>query len=137
MLKQLLMAFTLLSATTAVFGTALSIPSEPPVPALPKPTVIAPTQTQQLDSSISPQAWVLHLNNIVDKQQASKLIQQLQSDGYPAYEVLKQDGQVRIWVGPSISKKLMIDRQQQLEKQYKLSSRLEAFEPTFPKESAQ
>jgi len=79
-----------------------------------------------------PRSWILQVASLSGVDKAQMLTQKLLADGYKAYKrrvVIGGEVNYRIYVGPKISKKTMLEQKQVIEKKYKLNTLLLAFEP--------
>ncbi len=79
-----------------------------------------------------PMAWVLQVISSSNKARAKKLTNELMSDGYKAYNRrIVIDGEVyyRVYVGPKVLKKTMLEEKQAIEQKYGLQTLLLVFEP--------
>lgn len=85
-----------------------------------------------LTSEGLPKSWILQVASFVDPDTAVSLKDKLLADGYRAYSRRSVSGSkpvYRVYVGPKIRKKDILDEQRDIEKQYKLTSLLLRFEP--------
>lgn len=52
--------------------------------------------------SLGPTAWIVELKGIKTIQRAEELVEQLRSQGFPAYRVMVAHGEPRVFIGPEV-----------------------------------
>jgi DedD protein len=85
-----------------------------------------------LTSEGVPKSWILQVGSFIDSNKAKSLTGQLQADQYRAYSRRSTtDGKpiYRVYVGPKILKKDMLDEKTAIERKYKVKTLLLRFEP--------
>ncbi len=89
-------------------------------------------QAPGLNAEGIPLAWVVQVASFVDPAKAQILTEQLIADDYKAYNrrvVIEGVVNYRVYVGPKVLKKVMLEEKRAIEKKYKLQTLLLVFEP--------
>jgi len=89
-------------------------------------------QPSGLNAEGIPRAWIVQVASFADIDKAQMLTQQLLDDDYKAYNrrvLVGGETNYRIYVGPKVAKKTMLEQQQAIERKYKLKTLLLVFEP--------
>lgn len=108
------------AAASASSASVSSVSSLAPVPAIP------------LDDKGIPQAWMVQLVSLSNRQTAIKLRDELQSDGYKAFirEARTDKGTfTRVLVGPNLNRDEAVKIKTELDQRLKINARISRFEP--------
>ncbi|HCH02935.1 MAG TPA: cell division protein DedD [Vibrio sp.] len=100
---------------------------QPEVKPQPKPVVNKPASVRE-KNQYSDSAWIIQLVALSNKDNAQKLVADLQKRGFQAH--LKQDGKLsRVIVGPDVSKEKMEQQIDKLQEITGLKGQLQTFKP--------
>ncbi|MCF7354180.1 SPOR domain-containing protein [Vibrio sp. CK2-1] len=100
---------------------------QPEVKPQPKPVVTKPAPVRE-KNQYSDSAWIIQLVALSNKDNAQKLVADLQKRGFQAH--LKQDGKLsRVIIGPDVSKEKMEQQIDKLQEITSLKGQLQTFKP--------
>ncbi|GLT14165.1 SPOR domain-containing protein [Vibrio algivorus] len=106
---------------------SVTVKAEPEAKPQPKPVVTKPAPVRE-KNQYSDNAWIIQLVALSNKDNAQKLVADLQKRGFQAH--LKQDGKLsRVIIGPDVSKEKMEQQIDKLQEITSLKGQLQTFKP--------
>ncbi|WP_105903269.1 SPOR domain-containing protein [Vibrio gangliei] len=117
------------SQTTNISQTAPQPAVKPEAKPEPKPQAVAEKPAPKRETNqYADSAWIIQLAALSNKENAQKLVADLQKRGFQAH--LKQDGRLsRVIVGPDVSKEKMEQQIDKLQEITGLKGQLQTFKP--------
>ena len=112
-----------------VTTTPEPIPVPTPVPDADSPSVRAPVQ---LTEQGLPQSWVLQVASFSDKDNAARLVRELQAEGYKAFTLtVPGDGgsNTRVMIGPKLNQQSLLAIKPAIDRQYQVDALLMRYVP--------